>query len=69
MDKLIEALQIFLRYDNPQFPTHCENHELCICGDFHPDKISDEDFKKLSSLGFNWDAKDDSFKSHHFGST
>ena len=30
MEKLIEALQIFLKYGNPDYPTHCEHDELTI---------------------------------------
>ena len=68
MEKLIKALQIFLKYDNPQFPTHCEHDELWICGDFDPEKMSAEDLAELEKLEFTWDENDDSFKSYWFGS-
>ena len=51
MKKLIEALQIFLKYGNPDYPTHCEHDTLYICG-IEPDDVSKEDIKKLDDLGF-----------------
>ena len=51
MEKLIEALQIFLKYGNPDRPTHCEHDELYICG-IDPDDVSEEDKEKLETLGF-----------------
>ena len=50
MDKLIEALQIFLKYGNPRYPTHCEYQALYVLID--PSKISSEDIEKLDKLGF-----------------
>lgn len=50
MEELIEALQIFLKYDNPSYPTHCEHDYLYV--DIHPDKVSEEDKKRLDELGF-----------------
>lgn len=64
MDKLIEALQIFLKYDNPSSPTHCEHDELTVCVD--PALVSAEDTKKLDELGFIADG--DCFKSFRYGS-
>jgi hypothetical protein len=51
LDGLIEALQIFRKYDNPSYPTHCEHDVLMICG-IDPEKVSEEDKKKLDELGF-----------------
>ena len=51
MDKLIEALQIFLKYGNPLYPTHCEHDVLRICG-IDPKTVSKEDKKRLGKLGF-----------------
>jgi len=42
MENLIKALQIFLKYGNPDYPTWCSHDELHIC-DIDPDKVSDED--------------------------
>ena len=51
MDDLVVALQIFLKYGNPKYPTHCEHDVLQICG-IEPDDVSDEDKAKLKGLGF-----------------
>lgn len=65
MDKLIEALQIFRKYGNSEYPTWCEHDMLHIC-DIEPDLVSKEDTKKLDELGF---FVDDSggFASYKFG--
>lgn len=68
MDKLIEALQIFLKYDNPTYPTHCEHDELWIVGDFNKDDMEAADVAKLDELGFFWDDDMDGFKSFKYGS-
>lgn len=67
MEKLIEALQIFLKYGNPDFPTHCEHDCLWIC-DIEPSDVSEEDKKKLDELGFHEDEDDNCFKSFRYGS-
>jgi len=51
MEKLIEALQIFLKYGNPAFPTSCEHDTLFICG-IDPEIVMDHDKLKLEELGF-----------------
>ena len=51
MEDLIKALQIFLKYGNPKYPTHCEHDVLDICG-IEPELISKEDRKTLDDLGF-----------------
>ena len=65
MAELIEALQIFLKYGNPDSPTHCEHDELWICG-IDPADVSDEDKDKLDDLGFF--VSDGGFKSFRYGS-
>ena len=50
MSKLIQALQIFLKYGDPSHPTHCEHDLLSIMID--PNIVSDEDKKSLEQLGF-----------------
>lgn len=45
METLIQALQILLKYGNPEYPTHCEHDELWIM-EIDPEDVSDED-KKL----------------------
>lgn len=64
MNKLIDALQIFLKYGNPDFPTHCEHDVLTV--DINPELVSAEDLALLDELGFFPDGDD--FKSFHFGS-
>ena len=66
MDDLIEALQIFRKYENPQFPTHCEHDELNVCID--ADNVSEEDILKLEELGFHKDESGEYFTSYRFGS-
>jgi hypothetical protein len=67
MDKLIEALQIFLKYGNPHRPTYCEHDELTIC-EIDPAVVSDEDKAKLKDLGFFVSERDECFKSFRYGS-
>ena len=66
MNELIEALQIFAKYTDTKWPTHCEHDVLWICG-VEPDKVTEEDKKRLDELGFFID-EDNYFKSFHFGS-
>lgn len=51
MSQLIEALQILLKYGDPDYPTHCEHDVLTICG-IEPASVSDEDKARLDKLGF-----------------
>ncbi len=51
MEDLIKALQIFLKYGNPKYPTYCEHDKLTISG-IDPADISDEDKAELDRLGF-----------------
>lgn len=69
MEKLIRALQILLKYGNPDYPTHCEHDELTICG-IDPANVSDEDKKELYELGFfvSDDYGEEYFKSFKYGS-
>jgi len=50
MEDLIKALQIFLKYGNPKYPTSCGHNVLYV--DIDPKKVSDEDKKELERLGF-----------------
>ncbi len=50
MKELIEALQIFLKYADETYPTHCEHDILYIL--VNPVVVSDEDKIKLEELGF-----------------
>ena len=67
MNNLIEALNIFLKYGNPDCPTHCEHDVLYVVGYNHED-FSKEDLEKLDELGFFWSDEHDLFVSYQFGS-
>ena len=66
MEDLIKALQIFLKYGNPKWPTHCEHDVLTVCID--PSLVSDKDKVALDNLGFFEDESEECFKSYKFGS-
>ena len=65
-DDLIKAMEIFKTYDNPYSPFHCKHDTLCVM--VSPDKVSEEDKKRLSELGFEVDKGNDTFYSFRFGS-
>jgi len=69
MKELIEALQIFIKYGNPNYPTHCEHDILTIC-DIDPAVVSDEDKKELDRLGFfvGTEYGEEQFHSYKYGS-
>lgn len=67
MKDLIEALTIFLKYKDEQWPTHCEHDVLYIIGVTH-DEVSVEDRARLEQLGFHWAENDESWQSFRFGS-
>ena len=69
MNDLIEALQIFLKYGNPEYPTHCSHDELSIM-EITKDQVSEDDLVRLDELGFFWsdDEEEGCFKSFRFGS-
>lgn len=68
MKDLIEALQIFARY-NPDAATYCEHDILTICG-VEPADVSEEDKARLDTLGFfvGQEYGDDAFHSFRWGS-
>lgn len=65
MSKLIEALQIFVKYADPTYPTWCEHDVLHVCID--AEIVSGEDKKRLEELGFLTDG-DNGFMSFRYGS-
>jgi len=69
MSDLIKALQIFLKYANPHYPTHCEHEVFTILG-IESSAVSDEDKKELEQLGFfiGDGYSEDAFHSFRFGS-
>jgi len=66
MDRLIEALTIFLKYGNPAYPTHCEHDVLHVMID--PNTVGAEDLAKLAELGFHPDEELGGFYSRRYGS-
>ena len=67
MDKLIKALQIFLKYSNEDSPTNCSHDQMAIMG-IELGDVSDDDIKELDELGFFWSEGDECFISFQFGS-
>jgi hypothetical protein len=67
MDKLIEALEIFKKYKNLPYPTHCEHDVLYVVG-IYKDEVSDSDLARLDELHFFFSEDEDAFISFHFGS-
>jgi len=67
MENLIKALQIFLKYGNIDYPTHCEHDVLYVCVD--PEKVLKEDKEKLEKLSFTPDMEiSECFSSFKYGS-
>jgi len=66
MEDLIKALQIFLKYGNPKYPTTCEHDSLYV--DIDPNIVSKEDKQTLEALGFFPEDEDGMFMSFRFGS-
>lgn len=66
MEDLIKALQIFLKYGNPRWPTNC-SHDMLAIMEIYPDKVSDKDKSALDELGFIVDEDEDCFISYRFG--
>ena len=67
MEDLIKALQIFLKYGNPQYPTNC-SHNTLIIYNIDPNDVSMEDKEKLDELGFFVSEEYNCFTSFRFGS-
>lgn len=65
ISKLIEALNIFIKYGDPDNPTHCEHDVLYIMID--PNDVTEEDKERLDKLGF-FPNDIDGFSSYRFGS-
>ena len=69
MENLIKALEILLKYGNPDYPTHCE-HDVIVIVDINPNDVSDEDKAELEQLGFFVSSEfgDPAFQSYRYGS-
>lgn len=66
MTELIEALNIFIKYGNPTYPTHCEHDELYV--HINSELVSEYDKKRLAELGFFPSGENKGFTSYKFGS-
>ena len=69
MNDLIEALTILKKGINPEegWPTNCSHDKLWVKGDWS--KFTDEDFERLSDLGFEKDDEyEEGFYSFKYGS-
>jgi len=67
MEDLIKALQIFLKYKNSTYPTHCEHDILMIC-DISYEEVSEEDKEELDRLSFFWNKEYECWTSFRYGS-
>lgn len=67
MEDLIKALQIFMKYKNEKYPTHCE-HDVLMVGYISHNEVSDEDELKLQEFGFFFSDDHDSWISYRYGS-
>lgn len=67
MKKLIEALQIFLKYKDINYPTICVHDTLIVVG-FEENEITKEDKEKLDELGFFWSEEFENWASFRYGS-
>lgn len=68
LQTLITALNIFLKYGNPDCPTHCEHDVLYV--NIDPEIVSEEDKNTLDELGFFPDEEyGEGFASFRFGSS
>lgn len=67
MKKLIEALQILVKYKDEPYPTHCEHDVLMIMG-ITQEEVSEDDKAKLIELGFHWNNEHGCWASYKYGS-
>lgn len=65
LSDLVIAMNIFLKYGNPAYPTNCEHDELIVF--ISPSLVSEKDKGLLDGLGF-FESEDDCFKSFKYGS-
>lgn len=66
MSDLIQALQIFAKYNNSFSPTLCDHDEFRV--NVSPSVVSDKDIELLEELSFHTDDELDNFYSYRFGS-
>lgn len=68
MDDLIKALQVFMKYGNPKYPTYCEHNIMMISSEIDPCNVSQDDINLLESLGFIVSEEFGCFISYQYGS-
>jgi hypothetical protein len=67
MKKLIEALELFAKYKDLDYPTHCAHDTLCVVG-ITLEEVSATDRERLEVIGFIWSSEYDSWVSYRYGS-
>jgi hypothetical protein len=67
MKDLIEALSIFLKYEDPHTPTCCEHDVLFVQGSA-PCDMQPKDAAQLEALSFSYQADLPAWRSFRFGS-
>lgn len=67
MKKLIQALEIFAKYQDLEYPTNCEHDELVIAG-ITFEEVSEEDRELLDKLDFFWSDENEGWTSFKYGS-
>ncbi len=66
MKKLIEALTIFAKYKDLEYPTSCDHDVLHVVG-ITQEEVSPEDAARLDRLGFFWSEDKGSWISFEYG--
>ncbi len=67
MDDLIEALNIFKKYQNVKWPTNC-SHDVLAIMEVEENEVSAEDTKRLGELDFIYSEDEECWISFRFGS-
>ncbi len=67
MDDLIEALNIFKKYQNDKWPTNC-SHDVLAIMEVTEEEVSAEDTKRLGELDFIYSEDEECWISFRFGS-
>lgn len=66
MENFINAMQIFLKKENKEYPFYCTHDLMTVC--YNPKDFSKEEIKELEDLGFNVDEYQECFTSYCYGS-
>lgn len=66
LSNLIAAFQIFLKYGDIDWPTHCSHDQLSVL--VNPGKVSADDRAELARLGFLANEDEEHFYSFRYGS-